>query len=151
MRVTRSVITGAAIPGKSGVTLFARLRGNAGALITQASLTSITYAVLDLTSGVSLGTGTFAVSTTVYDALQQGDPRWQVDTVAAPGRDGSSGYNFAGTLPASLFVARTIEAIDLLAGQQPAPHEIQAEVIFTPVSGEPWRVVFRWREVVVYG
>jgi len=149
-RYTRSVINGTAVPGKSGVTLLARLRGSDGRLVTRASLSSIAYTVSDLSAGTSLGTGTFTISTTVYDSLQQGDPRWSADSAREPGPDGSHGYNFAAELPASLFALTTLAEPGVLSG--PArPGRIQADVAFTPASGQAWRVVFAWDSYPVYG
>lgn len=149
-RISRSVITGAAVPGQSGVTLLARVRGSDGRLITQASLSSIAYTVSDLTNGESLGTGTFTISSTVYDSLQQGDPRWSADSAARPGADGSHGYNFAGELPASLFALTTLAEPGVLTG--PAdPIQVQADVAFTPASGQAFRMVWSWKVWPVYG
>ena len=92
-----SVITAPAVPGGTGVTVLARLRGADGQLVTQASLASVTYSVADLTSGEVLGTGTVTISSAVYDDLQQGDPRWTADGVNAVGDDGEHGFNFAAT------------------------------------------------------
>lgn len=146
----RSVITGKAIPGASGVTLLARIRGAVGLLITQASLASIAWTVTDATLGTVLGTGTSPVASSVYDSLQISDPRWTQDTPLLPGPDGASGFNFQATLAASLFPVRIPAAPDLLAGPTPGAGR-QCDVVFTPVSGQPWRVVFRWLEVVVFG
>lgn len=131
----------------SGVTVLARLRGNDGGLVTQASLTSIAYSVANLTSGSVLGTGSFTVSDSVYDSLQQGDARWTQDSESRPGPDGSHGYNFAATIPASLFPATTLTAV----AAQSAPPRIQVDVTFTPTSGQPFRVVWTWSPVRVWG
>ena len=130
----------------SGVTVLARLRGQDGALVTRASLSSIAYSVANLTTGAVLGTGTFTISSAVFDSLQS-DARWTQDTEARPGPDGSHGYNFAATLPASLFATSTLSA----TAAQAAPPRIQADVLFTPTSGEPFRVVWTWTPVRVWG
>ncbi len=146
----RSVITGKAIPGQSGVTLIARILGNMGTPITMASLASIAYTVTDTTAGVNLGSGFFTVGGSVFDALVNGDPRWTQDSPQSPGPDGLSGYNFQATLPATLFPIRTPSPPDLLAGAPPG-HNYQCDTAFTPVVGLPFRVSWRWPEEVVYG
>lgn len=150
MPTNRSTIAGQAIPGKTGVTLMARLRGAAGALVTGASLSSIGYTVSDLTDGTALGSGTFTVSAVLFDSLQQGDARWSKDSAGRPGADGAWGYNFLASLAATLFPLTALAADDLLAGPAP-PHRVQCDVAFTPVSGQPFRVLFSWLSVPVYG
>lgn len=134
------------VAGGSGVTLLARLRGQDGSLVTRASLSSISYSVANLTAGTVLGTGSLTVSSTVFDDLQT-DARWTQDTANRPGPDGASGYNFAATLPASLFPATTLTA----AAARSAPPRIQVDIVFTPVSGEPFRVIWSWAPVRVWG
>lgn len=147
-RATRSVITGPAIPGRTGVTLLARVRMGSGQLATRAGLSSIAYAASDVTSGVALGSGTFAL-TTLSDTLAQGDPRWREDSAAAPGPDGAHGFNWAAELPASLFPLTTLAAPSLLAGPARA-REVQVDVRFTPVTGEAFTLVFRFAVLPVY-
>ena len=143
-------LTGGPTPGKTGVTLLARVRMANGQLLTQASLSSIAYTVSDLTNGSSLGTGTFTVSSTVYDDLQQYDPRWQADSAGEPGDDGEFGFNFAGALPATLFALTTLAAPGVLTGFN-AGIVVQADVAFTPASGQQWRISWRWRVLPAYG
>jgi hypothetical protein len=130
----------------SGVTILARLRGQDGSLVTQASLTSIAYSVANLTEGEVVGTGSLTVSTCVYDSLQT-DARWTQDTASRPGPDGATGYNFAATLPASLFPETTLTS----AVARSAPPRVQVDVTFTPTSGQPFRVVWSWTPVRVWG
>jgi hypothetical protein len=139
-----SVVIGQRIPGQSGVTLLARLRGVAGQLLTQASLVAITYVVSDLTNGKQLANGSFAIAGTIFDALQT-DPRWTKDSQAQPGPDGSWGYNFLAVIPAA-----TIGATPL-SNNPPSPRRVQVDVVFQPVSGEPFRAIFTWVEAQVYG
>ncbi len=96
-------------------TLLARVTGNAGTNITQASLTSITYAVYDRSVNpvTAVNTGTLTIASVVYDTLQTTDDRWDVDT---------TGYNFAYTFPGTLFPSGN--------------REYRVEVKFTPTSGE---------------
>lgn len=149
-RVSKSVITGPQVPARTGAVLLARVRGGDGRLVTRASLSSIGYVVSDVTGGSSLGSGSFTVSSTVYDSLQQNDPRWKEDDADNLGPDGAHGFNFAATLPASLFALTTLAVPSVLAG--PArPKQVQCDVTFTPVSGEPWRVVFTWQTLPTYG
>lgn len=140
------VITGQAVANQ-GVFLAARLRGATGVLVTQASLAAVLYTASDLTAGVQLGTGSFPIASSVFDALQQSDPRWTKDSAAYPGPDGAWGYNFAQVLPAAL-----LPITALVPGQPPpAPHRVQVDVTFTPVSGQPVRVVFAFTPVPVFG
>ena len=136
----------AQVAAGSGVTVLARLRGQTGALVTRASLSSITYTVSDLRAGAVVGTGSLTPSAAVFDDLQT-DARWTQDSEARPGPDGAWGYNFAGTLPASLFPATTLTA----AAARAAPGRVQVDVVFTPTTGQPFRVVWSWTPVRVWG
>lgn len=148
MAGTLSVITGVIVAG-SGATLMARLRGNAGQLVTQASLTSISYTVTDLTAGTVSSPVTVSVAACVFDNLQQGDPRWSKDSANDPGPDGEHGYNALVTVSASHFPATvpTPTAPTII----PAPHVFQVDVIFQPVTGEPFRVVWRLGVQQIFG
>lgn len=104
-----------------GATVMARVIGNAGTAITQASLTSIHYSLFD-TNGATPETAVVAgtsltVSDVVFDTLQT-DARWTQD---------ATGYNFRHTIAASVLAA-------------PA-HLYRAEYKFTPTSGEVFWVV----------
>ncbi len=114
MAGTLGKITGT-IMRKSGATVAGLVQGNAGTAITQATLTSISYAVYRVDSPgieVTTGTGTLTISAVVFDTPQLLDPRYGL----------AGGYNFLTTLPASCFQ---------VAG---AVHRV--EVVFTPVVGE---------------
>lgn len=130
------IYSGVVIAGKSGVTLMARIVGANGEPITQASLSSITYTVTDTTDTDTQSTGTLTISSVVFNDLQQQDRRWTADSQARPGRDGRWGYNFRATLPASIMTLTTKQ---------------QADVKFTPVSGEVFFVPFAWTPVRIYG
>lgn len=135
-----SIVTGGVIPAGSGVVLLARILGNSGQPITRASLSSIAYTVTDLTSATVDGTGTFTISSVVFDTLQQQDKRWRLDSAAEPGQDGRWGYNFLATLPASLFTTTTVSATEVLTPTV----KLQCDVLFTPASGQAFTGVFRW-------
>lgn len=140
------IITGVVMAG-SGVTLIARLRGNAGQLVTQASIAAISWQASNLTTGAVAGSGTLMPAQVIYDALQQTDPRWTLDSAAQPGVDGSWGYNFLATLPASTFAPSILAAPPLT----PAPASVfRIDVKFTPVSGEPFYVSFQAQAVPVF-
>lgn len=145
--MTLGIITGQTT-GRSGVTLMARLRGAAGQPVTQASLSSITWQLSDLTAGTVAGSGTFAVASSIFDALQQADPRWQADSALVPGPDGSWGYNFLATLGAALFPVATLAPAQF--GAAAVPHLYQADVAFQPVSGERFTVSWQLNVVPVY-
>lgn len=152
------ILSGQVYAQASGITLLARILGLAGNPITQATLTSIAYTVTNLTLGQNVGSGTFTISTTVFDALQTNDPRWRFDDPYNPGPDGLWGFNFAAVLPATLFPITTITTSpDLgvpgptLPGQPPTPQRMQCDVAFTPVTGQPFRQIFLWSVLDVYG
>lgn len=141
-----SLITGQAVPGNAGVALMARIRGNNHALVTQASLSSITYTVYNVQPVVD-GTGSATVVTTstaltipsvIYDSLQQQDGLWVKDGPGNLGPDGSWGYNFKTVIPASNF---TVAA---------SGDRYRVDVKFTPTSGEPFRLPFEFTTIQVY-
>jgi hypothetical protein len=101
-------------------TFFDRVRGNSGALITQASFTAITYKVFDR-AGTEVATGTVTIGSSVFDTLQTSDAAW----TAAGGS--STGYNFKHTIPASAFAN---------------PGRYRVEYKFDPTSGDDFFLVF---------
>ena len=104
-----------------GSTNLSRVYGAAGAAITQASLSTITYAVFDLQSATpdtSVDDGSVTISTSVFDTLQT-DGIWTKD---------DTGYNFKHTIAATV--------------PSTANHVYRTEYLFTPVSGQPFWVVF---------
>lgn len=72
----------------TGCTIMARIYGNAGTAITQASLTAITCTVSKIGDGTTVATPSVTISSVVYDTLQTSDPRW-----TRAGGD-STGFNF---------------------------------------------------------
>jgi len=76
----------------------ARVYGADGALITQATVSSITYATFDMSNGAAAGpTGTPVVASTIFDTIQGAnlsDVRWTADNI---------GFNFRYVLPAATF------------------------------------------------
>ena len=134
------LITGQAIPTRTGVTLLARVAGNAGVPVTQASLTSVQYALTDLgtPAGSNPVTGALTaltISSVIFDQLQQSDPRWSRDSAASPGPDGLWGYNFLATLASTLFTSTNRQHVD---------------VVFTPLTGQPFRQPFEWTPIATY-
>jgi len=75
---------------------FARIVALSGSNVTQASLSSISCSVYDVTGGASdlVATTSVTISSAVYDTLQTNDSRWTKD---------STGYNFAYTVAGSNF------------------------------------------------
>lgn len=113
---------------RSGATCMARLVGNQGTLITQASLSAAVYTINDLTTGLQvLAETSLVVANVIFNSLQQNDPRWDKDSQANPGRDGRWGYNFLAVIPAVNFAN---------------PDKFQIDVEFTPVTGEEFVVPF---------
>lgn len=101
----------------AGATLMARVLGNAGTPITQATISSIsrkTFALPDTTAT----TTTPSVSSLVFDALQT-DARWTEDEV---------GYNFRDTVAASVLANGNTQ--------------YRVEYTLTPTSGEVIRFAF---------
>lgn len=144
-----SLITGQAVPGNAGVWIAARLRGNGGALVTQASLSTIAYDIVDeqayLDSGddvtmVASGTA-LTVASVIHDDLQQppvGTSLWTKDGPGRLGADGEWGYNFSATIGASNFtVARS-------------GHMHLIQVLFTPTSGEIFRAEFQFDTLKIF-
>jgi len=101
-----------------GATVLARIVGNDGSVVTQASLTSIAYLVYDKSSAANVITGSVTIATSVFDTLQD-DDRWP-DTEP-------TGYNFRHALPATAFPT--------------GGHEYQVEYKVTPDSGEVFYIV----------
>lgn len=96
-------ISSSAIPGRSDVTLLARIAAGANALITQSTLASIGYWLTDLTTGTVLQSNVpLTIASVVFNALQF-DGTWTKDGPANLGPDGRFGYNFKATIPASQF------------------------------------------------
>lgn len=114
----------------SGAYLMARVIGNAGTMITQASLSALTYKVFDLNSDAPFTptqSGSLTVSAVVFDTLQT-DARWSAD---------STGYNFGHVIPAAWLTD--------------GGHVFKIEYRFTPVSGEVFHVVFQLTTVDLLG
>jgi len=102
----------------SGATLMARIVGNDNALVTQASISTITCKIVD-TSGVTpTATPSITKTAVIFNALQT-DAIWTAD---------STGYNFKH---------------GILASQLPnGDTTYRVEYKFTPTTGEPFHAVF---------
>ena len=137
----KSLITGQAVPGNAGVWIAARIRSQAGALITQASLSTIAYDIVDVQAYLDSGDDvtmvasatSLTVASVIFDALQQPSSATSLWTKDGPGNlgpDFSWGYNFAAVIGASNFtVARS-------------GHTFYIQVLFTPASGEQFRITY---------
>ena len=137
-----SLITGQAVLGNSGVAIMARLRGNDGNLVTQGSLDTISYVVYDvqavLDTGNRGGSGTvvtastaLTVSSVIFDSLQQNSQLWTADGPHRLGPDGTWGFNFRAILAATSFTVAN------------SAKTHQVDVLFTPTSGQQFRVSYR--------
>jgi len=104
----------------SGLQIMARIEGWDGALITQATLTTITYYVYDLETKEQVATDTLTIASVVYDTAQT-DSGWPY----------SDGFNFATILPATCFPN--------------GGRDYRVEVIFDPATGEDFPAV--WKRV----
>ena len=133
--LTTGLITGS-VRALSGSTLMARIRGNNGTLLTQASVSSIVWTCTNLATAIVSASGTLVVSQSVYNDLQQADPRWTRDSADAPGPDGYFGYNFAFGLPAAALPQGGVR--------------FQVDTVFTPTVGEQFRVSWSFVPVQVY-
>ena len=105
----------------SGPWLLARVVGQAGSAVTQASLSSITCKVFDLQGaapGTAVSEPTVTISSAVFDSLQT-DARWTED---------ATGYNFAHQVASSVVAD--------------GGHAYRVEYKFTPASGQTFYVVF---------
>lgn len=122
---------------RSGVTLLARLRGQDGAYVTQASISSISYGVRDLTAGSTTSSGTFTVSTSIFDSLQI-DDRWTKDR---------TGYNFRATISAGAFDAFDVGTVDDVPEFRVDAHSYRVSVRFTPVTGAAFVVPYQFTPV----
>lgn len=101
----------------SGASFMARVLGNAGTNITQASISSITCNVYNAITLASVATPSVVVASSVFDTLQT-DSRWDTDT---------TGYNFRHDLPPTAFPDGDIPLV--------------IEYLFTPASGDAFRFV----------
>ena len=111
----------------NAVTCLARIVGNDGTNITQASLTGISCAVYGLGSAnpdVAVATPTVTVSVAVFDTLQT-NVIWTTDT---------TGYNFKHTVAAGA----DSDTEPFALGNRP----YRIEYLFDPTSGEDFFVVF---------
>ncbi len=117
-----------AVPGKSGLILMARILGANRQAITQATLTSITYTVTDITTGLAIATAqALTIGNVVFDNLVKTDPTWDADSQDNPSlEDGLWGYNFKTTIPALSLV--------------PSGDRFQVDIVFTPTTGERFTV-----------
>lgn len=129
------VVTSMRVPGATGQIILARIVGAKATPISQATISSVTVQVTDLSKeALTVGSGNIAthspaVASVIFNALQQGDPLWEGnggDSSIAPGKDKLWGYNFLFTVPAADFG----NSGDLF----------QVDVKVVPVSGEPFRI-----------
>lgn len=130
MSIASGVVRGRAV-ARSGTVLMARIVGYNNVAITRATLTQIDFLVRDLTAQTSGSQRTLTIADVIFDTLQTTalDPSWTED---------STGYNFRYIMPAS-DLAWTA-GVDFQGN--PAPHTFQADVKFTPATGEPFIVPF---------
>lgn len=102
----------------ASVQIMARIYGNAGTVITQATISSVLVRVYDMADSAATYTLTASptVASTVYDTLQT-DARWTED---------STGYNFLYAIAGTAF---------------PDPRTTyQIQITLTPTSGNEIRV-----------
>jgi hypothetical protein len=114
---------------KSGATQAARIYGNAGTPITQATISSITCKVFDKNVSVETPvlTPSITVSSVVFDTLQDDDPRWTID---------ETGYNFLHAIAATAFPTNN--------------HIYRIEYIFTPTSGAVFPLVYEGKAEAIF-
>lgn len=123
--------TSQSIPGKSGALLMTRVLGANAVPMVQADISTITYTVTDLTTGLAVVSAvSVTISSTIFNLLQNDLP-WQLatgETTTNLGADGLVGYNFKFVLPATALV--------------PSGDRFQVDFLFTPASGQPFVVSF---------
>lgn len=96
-----------------------------GVYVTQAALTSIAYKVFDLrgqSPETATSSGSLTVAVVIFNTLQGvngSDNRWTEDLI---------GFNFLAEFPAAAFPT--------------GGHLYRIEIIFTPVSGQPFPVIY---------
>ena len=135
--------------------MLGRIIGNAGLPITQRDIESISYTVRDLTTAVTINTGTMVVASCVYNALVQTDPRWTADNANTPGPNGQPlgpqnwGYNFAAVLPPSVF-GNLFTLSDPDTVWRADPHQVQVTVYFTPYVGAQFSQIWRFTPLPTY-
>lgn len=140
---TLGVVTGVGVL-RSGVTLMARVLGNAGTPITQASLSTLTYTIRDLTAGTTITSAqSLTIASVIYDSLQQSDPRWTKDDADNLGPDDRHGYNLLAVIPASHFTAVDVDSDT----KQITAHRYRVDLLFTPVTGQAWIQPFEFTAV----
>ncbi len=112
----------------SSAAFASRIRGDDGALITQAATTSIACTVSDLTTGAAIVviTPAVTVSISVFDTLQT-DASWTKD---------ATGYNFRHVMPATAFPT--------------AGHVYDVEYTGNPTSGPAFKWKYRVTSVPTY-
>jgi hypothetical protein len=130
-----------AVPSRTGIRLMARVRGFGGALVTQASISTLTAVVTDLSAAnAQISSTALTIASVWFDSLQW-DLTWQKDgpnnpAPPPPFGDGAYGYNFAWVAPASNF-ANT-------------GHRFQVDVKLVPVSGEQFEIAYQIPTFPVY-
>lgn len=99
----------------TGLAILARIENIDGEAITQASLSTITCKVYDLSTLELVTSPTVTIATSVFDTMQTPsiDDRWDVDAI---------GYNFKYNLPALAFPT--------------GDREYRVEFNFDPASGD---------------
>lgn len=115
--MTAPIIPRIAAIEDTDVAYLARIQTIAGANITIAAISTITYAVFDLDAvgQGSVASGSVTVASAVYDTLQTGSG-WTED---------DDGFNFRFVIPYTAF---------------PSPdRQYQVEFTFTPTSGNPFK------------
>ena len=132
--------------GGSDTLILARIRNPlTGALVTIASISTITWTLRDLTAGTQAGSGSLTPSAVLFDSLQTGGA-WYADSAASPGDDGSTGYNFSWTISGTYL--QFTPAVD---GQgNPLPHVFYATLTFTPTAGGGFKQVFSFPALAAY-
>lgn len=136
MAGTLGIVTGVVVSA-SGVTMMARIRGQGGSYITQASLSSITYSIRDLSTATTTGTGSLTVSSVVFDNLQL-DNRWTKDAI---------GYNFRTTFASGSFDNFDVGDSDDAIAYQITRHRYQVDIRFVPASGQGFNQPFQFSPI----
>lgn len=116
------------IVAKSACSVVARLEDRDGTYLQQADFSAIAYSVFSLASTPPsiLATGTFTISTAIFDTLQTPN-FWTVDSI---------GFNFVGDIPST----------DLATNV-----DVRVEVKYTLTTAAIFRVVWEAKHIPIYG
>ena len=120
-------------PQPAGSGFLARVVGQSGSNVTQASLTSVTYSVYNLETDTYVLGGTLDISNSIYDTLKTAQNTTGFSNLWT--RD-ATGYNFRANISKSAF--------------PDGERAYLVRFLFDPVTGEDFPLVFRVDAIGVF-